>query len=155
MQCSRVIIDDPLCGQITVDHNPTSGAIFMEFERFESPDEVMPQYRVSLSTEHVAAWVESLLSQRGRRCRQCGSADGGKRLTVMLRLTGSDSNLVFYTHQGGNVILIRGGRVLKVVFGLHISVGEFLRRMKEEESDDTTITVAEGFASYVQGLMRP
>lgn len=155
MECTRAVISDPVNGQITVDHNPTSGVIFVEFERLETSDSVMPQYRISLSTEHVAAWAESLLTRRGRRCRQCGGVEEGKRLSAMLRLTGSDPDLVFYTHSGPNVILVRGGRVLKVPFEAQATMASFLARMKEEDCrpEHHQTCSAEGFVAYIQGLM--
>ena len=147
----RERFDDPLYGEVTIDHDPSSGAVFIEFERFESDDTIMPRYRVSLTTEHVAEWVEWLLTTRfGRRCKRCG--DGSKkRWQIMLKLTESDSALVYYTHSGPNVILIRNGCVYKVQLCLTFVMTDFNRSIKEDEVNPTT--VAKGFVDFVHGLM--
>ena len=155
MLCNRECLNNPTSGDITVDYNPSSGAIFIEFERFDSDDEViLPQYRVSLSTEHVAAWVESLLTNTyGRKCRRFEGDDANKkRLHAMLKLTQSDSNLVFCTYHGPHIILVRNGCVLKVVFGVHMPIANFFKQIKEE-CTTTSGSTAEAFVSYVQSLM--
>ena len=148
----RETFDDDLYGEVIIDHDPSSGAIFIEFERFESDDTIMPRYRVSLTTEHVLAWVEWLLTNRfGRRCKRCSGDGNKKRLQIMLKLTESDNALVYCMHSGPNVILIRNGCVYKVQMCLTFIMTEFSRSMKEEEVNTTT--VSKGFVDFVHSLM--
>jgi hypothetical protein len=148
MICQREVLHDAACGEITVDHNPSSGAIFIEFERFETDDAIMPRYRVSLTTEHVAAWLERLLTECGRRCKRIGSC---KRLPAMLKLTERDESLVYCTHAGPNVILVRNGRVLKVPFSLTASMADLYGVMREQRTEPGASV--QGFVEFVRSLM--
>jgi hypothetical protein len=151
----REVLDDPVFGEIKVDHDPLSGAIFIEFERFETDDGVViPLYRVSLTMEHVAAWIEGILTHRhGRRCKRIKWEDGSrKRLQVMLRLTEADSSLVYCTHHGPHVILIRDGRVLKVPFCLAYTTDDLLKAIKEREGSETPRSSFESFVEFVRKL---
>ena len=148
----RETFDDPLYGEVIIDHDPSSGSVFIEFERFESDDIIMPRYRVSLTTEHVAGWVEWLLTNRfGRRCKRCSGEGDKKRLRIMLKLTEADSALVYCMHSGPNVILIRSGCVYKVQLCLTFLMTDFNRAIKEEAANPAT--VAKGFVDFVHGLM--
>jgi len=148
----RETFDDPLYGEVIIDHDPSSGSVFIEFERFESDDIIMPRYRVSLTTEHVTGWVEWLLTNRfGRRCKRCSGEGNKKRLQIMLKLTEADCALVYCMHSGPNVILIRGGCVYKVQLCLTFLMTDFNRAIKEEEANP--VTVAKGFVDFVHGLM--
>jgi hypothetical protein len=155
----REVLQDPACGEITIDHDPSSGAIFIEFERFETNDAVViPLLRVSLTMEHVAAWIEGVLTQRcGRRCKRIGSwGDGSnKRLQAMLKLTQADASLVYCTHHGPKVILVRDGRVLKVPFCLTYTLGDLLGVIREEarHDDDVSHPCIRSFADFVRGLV--
>ena len=150
-------IQDPVCGEITIDHDPSSGAIFLQFERFETGDGVVvPLLRVSLTTEHVAAWIEDVLAKRcGRRCKRVGWEGGSrKRLQAMLRLTEADASLVYCTHQGPNVILVRDGRVLKVPFCLTYTMGDLLGVLREASgAEDVSRASIQGFAEFVRTLV--
>jgi hypothetical protein len=152
----REVLQDPLCGEITIDHDPSSGAVFMEFERFETNDGVViPLLRVSLTTEHVAAWIEGVLVRLcGRRCKRI-DWDGGrsKRLQAMLKLTKADGSLVYCTHHGPNVILVRDGRVLKVPFCLTYTMGDVLGVLKEEPRGDGSQPSVRSFAEFVRSLV--
>ena len=96
----RHTFDHPLHGEVVIEHNPSSGAITIEFERLESEDAIIPLYRVALTAEHVAAWVQWVLTHRyGRRCslhsHWCAETSqkrgGGGRLHAMLRQTERDA----------------------------------------------------------------
>jgi hypothetical protein len=104
---------------------------------------VIPLLRVSLTMEHVAAWIEGVLTQRcGRRCKRIGSwGDGSnKRLPAMLKLTQADASLVYCTHHGPKVILVRDGRVLKVPFCLTYTLGDLLGVIREEARHDDDVS---------------
>ena len=153
----REVLHDPACGEITIDHDPSGGAIFIEFERFETNDAVViPLLRVSLTMEHVAAWIEGVLAQRcGRRCTRVGWGDGSdKRLRAMLKLTEADASLVYCAHHGPNVILVRDGRVLKVPFCLTHTMGDLLGVVRESAPHiDSTQPCIRSFAEFVRGLV--
>ena len=153
----REVLHDPACGEITIDHDPSGGAIFIEFERFETNDAVViPLLRVSLTMEHVAAWIEGVLAQRcGRRCKRVGWGDGSdKRLRAMLKLTEADASLVYCAHHGPNVILIRNGRVLKVPLCLTYTMGDLMGVIKEEVGRDSpTRPSIQSFADFVRSLL--
>jgi len=151
----REVVNDPVCGEITIDHDPSSGAIFIEFERFETNDAiVIPLYRVSLTTEHVAAWIEGLLAREcGRRCKRIGWDGSHKRLQAMLKLTEADASLVYCAHQGPYVILIRGGRVLKVPFCLTYTKGDLFGVLKEARPAEDTRPSIQCFAEFVRSLV--
>jgi hypothetical protein len=151
----REVFDDPVCGEIKVDHDPSSGAIFIEFERFETDDGVViPLYRVSLTMEHVAAWIEGILTHGcGRRCKRIKWEDGSrKRLQVMLRLTEADASLVYCTHHGPHVILIRDGRVLKVPFCLAYTTDDLLEAIKEQGKSASPRQSFQSFIEFVRTL---
>ena len=152
----REVLHDPVCGEVTVDHDPSSGAIFVEFERFETDDEiVIPLYRVALTTEHVAAWIEGILAREcGRRCKRIKWEDGSqKRLQAMLRLTEADASLVYCAHHGPHVILVRGGRVLKVPFCLTYAMGDLLGVIKEGKGKgDASRPSFWSFVEFVRGV---
>ena len=154
----RSAIDHPLHGEVVIEYDTTSGAITVEFERLECEDAIMPNYRVALTSEHLAAWVRWVLTTRyGRRCNLlCWTEEmttGKKRgrLHALLRQTERDPGLAYCTASGSRVILIRGGRVLKVGLCLEGTMGEFGLCLKEEGGD--TLSVARVFADYVHGLM--
>ena len=146
---SRAVVTDDE-GSVTVDFDAPSGAIFVEFERFESEDAILLNYRVSLSTEHVLAWIESMLSTLGRRCRRMDGDGSKKRLSALLSLTARDPSLVFLSAHGAHIALVRDGRVLKTAFALE-SMGGFLSRLREPSHETTTTATA--FAAYIRGLM--
>ena len=149
----RAVFEDESSGSVVLNHDAQTGAIFLEFERLElDNDLVLPLCSVALSTEHVLAWVESVLGGLGRRCRRISFQEGGKRLQAMLRLTESDPHLVYTAYKGPNVILIRGGCVLKVPFAAE-SMNGFLRRIKEGPTAEQTATTGALLAKYAHGLM--
>jgi hypothetical protein len=138
---------------LSFSHDPASGAVTIDFERLETSEAVLPQFRLDLTTEHVAAWAGHVLRERwGRRSREITGRHDGRRFAMALRLTGADSNLVFYTHNGEGVIVLRRGRVLKVPFRLDESMGQFERRLGETGRDEALLAAAE-FAEYVAALM--
>ena len=147
---SRVTFCDDICGTVAVSHDPSTGIVLIEFERFELSDTILPEYRLTVSTEHVLAWIESLLSKQGVACRRMHTDERGKRLQAMLKLTCRDANLVFTCFQGANVILVRAGCVLKVPFALE-SMEQFSRRIKQDPTLQGT-TTAVSFVEYVRGL---
>jgi hypothetical protein len=153
----REVIHDPACGEITVDHDPSSGAIFIEFERFETNDGVViPLFRVSLTMEHVALWIEHILTHEcGRRCRRIGWDSGGrKRLQAILKHTEADASLVYCAHHGPHVILVRAGRVVKVPLCLTYTMGDLRGVIKEEVGrDPPTRPSIQSFAEFVRGLL--
>ena len=147
----RETFDGAAYGQAVVDHDPASGTVLVEFERLETSEAIMPQYRVSLTTEHVAAWVEQLLTTTfGRRCKRAGEGSR-KRLQIMLRLTERDSDLVYCIPSGSNVILVRGGCVLRLRLCLTHSMTEFAHQMREEAADPTA--AGKAFVDFVHGLL--
>ena len=148
----REVLHDPACGEITIDHDPSGGAIFIEFERFETNDAiVIPLYRVSLTMEHVAAWIERILAHEcGRRCKRIGWDGTNKRLQAMLKLTEADASLVYCAHHGPNVILIRNGRVLKVPLCLTYTMGDLMGVIKEENRETNASSQRPSFASFVE-----
>ena len=149
---NRAVVTSEDHGSVIVDHDPQSGAVFIEFERMESDDLILLNYRVTLSTEHVLAWVESILSSLGRTCRQMDKDRTKKRLNAMLNLTTNEPDVVYLSASGPNMILVRCGKVLKVQFALE-PMSSFLGKIKETENSDKTTTTAAHFAAYVQGLM--
>ena len=147
----RETFDSPAYGQAVVDYDPASGTVLVEFERLETNEAIMPQYRVSLTTEHVAAWVEQLLTTNfGRRCKRAGEGSR-KRLQIMLKLTEKDTGLVYCIPSGANVILVRGGCVLRVRLCLTYSMTEFAHHLREEATDPTA--AGKAFVDFVHGLL--
>ena len=144
-------------GPIIFDYDPSTGSIFMEFERLELDDTVLTNYRVTISTEHVLAWTESLLTNIGKRCKRIVNGEGStKRLRVMLKLTENDQSLIYTASHGAYMVLIRQGCVVKVPFVIE-SMDSFLIRLKETDHkgiprDETTASL---LAAYVHGLMTP
>lgn len=152
----REVVQDPVCGEITIDHDPSTGAMFIEFERFETNDAiVIPLYRVALTTEHLAAWIEGLLAREcGRRCKRIGWDSGSrKRLQAMLKLTEADPSLVYCTHRGPHVVLVRDGRVIKVPFCLTYTMGDLYGMLKEARSFAEGTPSIQCFAEFVRSLM--
>lgn len=150
---SRAVLHDATHGSVTVDHDPQSGAVFIEFERLESDDLILPNYRVALSTEHVLAWIESLLARIGRTCRRLDPGAGRRSLNRMLRLTEQERDTVYLSSHGAHVVMVRGGCVLKVPFALE-PMAEFLVRLKEEPGDAHDTTASE-IAAFVKSMMIP
>ena len=140
---------DPVCGEIAVTHS--GPAITIDFERLETGDAILPLFTVSLGTEHVAAWIASLLTDRGRTCTRCEY--NAHRLQLLLDLTRADPRLVYCIHRNGAIILVRDGRVLKTGFR-HTSMDDFLHSIREQGSSDRTPT-SEAFARFARGLIDP
>jgi len=156
---ARHTLEHPQHGEVVVEHDPSTGATTVEFERLESEDTIIPQYRMALTSEHTAAWVQWLLTHRyGRRCslhsRWCAEADRGRgRLRAMLRQTERDAGAAHCMPAGAHVVLIRGGRVLKVGLRLDVTMDEFGRLLKEEEATPADPRpAAMGFVDFVHGL---
>lgn len=145
--------DDPVYGEVLIDIDSSTGGINLEFERFEMDDAVIPNYRLSLTTEHVAGWVRWLLTNRfGRQCKLWDTASQCKRgRQAMLKLTEKNDALVYCAHSGPNVILIRSGCVYKVVLTPACSMTDFCRSIKEKENNP--LTAAKGFVDFVHDLM--
>ena len=142
-------------GSVTLSHDTDSGAVTVDFERLETADTVLPRFSLSLTTEHVAAWVGQLLRERwGRRSREITGRHDGQRFAAALRLTAADSGLVFYTHTSEGVVVLRGGRVLKVPFNVEEGMGQFEGRLGEMARDDRQdVSVAAEFAEFVAGMV--
>ena len=140
---------------VTLSHDTDTGAITVEFERLETADAVLPRFCLRLSTEHVAAWAGHVLRERwGRRCREITGRHDGPRFATALRLTASDSGLVFYTFNPEGVVVLRGGRVLKAPFRVEEGMGQFEGRLGEiarEDRQDASV-VAE-FVEFAEGMM--
>ncbi len=137
-----------------VQHDAESGAIAITFERFENEEDdvVLPNFRVTVSTsEHVLAWVESLL--RAKKCKRVEKTPNEKRLQSMLRNTQQDRELVYLCGAQHHVVVIRNGRVLKVPFASE-PLNRFLERLGESPTDDCTVTTNSEFATFVKGLMK-
>jgi hypothetical protein len=148
---SRAVVTDEQRGSVTVDYDSHTGTVFVEFERLESDDAILLNYRVTLSTEHVVAWIESMLQALGRTCRRMDKDRTKKRLNALLNLTAKEPNLVYLSFCGANIVVVRDGCVLKTGFALE-SMNRFLSRIRELGSEGDTASV---FANYVQGLMSP
>jgi hypothetical protein len=146
----RASFQDPVHGEVTVDHDPTTGAVCIEFERLELADVIMPQYRVVLTTEHVSAWVVHVLSTRGLRCKLAPEVGNPKRLRVMRRVTEKDPSLVYCMPSGAHVVVVRSGCVLKVPFRF-VPMTEFVRGLREQGSDPMPTAVA--FTNFIQCLL--
>ena len=144
---------DLVSGDVSIAYGPSSGTIEIEFERFESDDTIMPQYKVSVTMEHVAAWIQSVLTnQCGRRCKKAMVEK--RKLDIMRRLTEKDADLVYYTHTRSHVVIIRNGCVLKAELSLHPSVGDFFATViRESRCTDATTSVSQAFVAFVRGLM--
>ena len=139
----------------TLSHDSDTGAVMVNFERLETPDTVLPRFSVGLTMEHVAAWAGHVLRERwGRRSREITGRHDGQRFATALRLTAQDSNLVYYTHTAECIVVLRGGRVLKVPFRMEEGMGQFEGRMGELARDDRQdVSVAAEFVEYVGGLV--
>jgi hypothetical protein len=142
-------------GSVSFSHDPASGAVTIDFERLETSEAVLPQFRLDLTTEHVAAWAGHVLRERwGRRSREIRGRHDGPRFAMALRLTKADPNLVYFTHSSEGVIVLREGRVLKVPLRLDESMGQLERRLGETTGrDDEALPAAAEFARYVTALM--
>ena len=150
MECDA--FSDPEFGDVSVSHDPSSGNTVIEFERLESEDTIMPQYRVSVTTEHIAGWIESVLTNEcKRRCKR-GTTEK-RKLDTMLRVTAKDSDLVYCMHSGSNVIVIRNGCVLKIKLSLHSPMNEFYAQLIREPRCTNTTSVSRAFVTFVRGLM--
>jgi hypothetical protein len=146
-------VDDVTRGSATLSHDSDTGAVSIDFERLETSDAVLPQYHIDLTTEHVAAWVGHVLRERwNRRSREITGCHDGQRFAIALRLTEADSNLVYYTHSAGGVVVLRRGRVLKVPFRLDEGMGQFEGRLGEITGGRATSVAAE-FIEYVTVLL--
>ena len=146
--------DDSSRGSVSVSHDSDTGAVTVDFERFETNDAVLPQYQINLSTEHLAAWAGHILRERwGRRSREITGHHDGNRFAMALRLTEADSNLVYYTHNTEGVIVLRRGRVVKVPFRMDEGMGQFEGRLGELAREDRQdVSVAAEFVEYVVAL---
>ena len=141
-----------VCGVVKVEHR--SNTVEIEFERLEIGDLILPQYRTQISMEHILGWVESMLTERTRKCKRFANDQGsGKRLQAMLRLTERDPQLIFTSFSKSHLILVRDGRVLKVPFALE-PMETFMARLKEDGGDQTRCC-AEALANFVWELMVP
>jgi hypothetical protein len=145
----------PVHGSITFSHDTATGAITVEFERLETADAVLPRYSLGLSTEHVAAWAGHVLRERwGRRCKEITGRHDGRRFATALRLTQADSGLVYYTHNAEGVVVLRGGRVLKVPLRVEEGMGQFEGRLGEMAREDRQdVSVAAEFVEYVGAMV--
>ena len=142
-------------GSVSISHNTDTGTVDVEFERLETTDTVLPRFSLALSTEHVAAWAGYLLRERwGRRSKEITGHHDGKRFAAALRLTASDSSLVFYTHNREGVVVLWGGRVLKVPFRMEEGMGQFEGRLGEIAREDRQdVSVVAEFVEYVAGMV--
>ena len=142
-------------GSVSISHNTDTGTVDVEFERLETTDTVLPRFSLALSTEHVAAWAGHLLRERwGRRSKEITGHHDGKRFAAALRLTASDSSLIFYTHNREGVVVLRGGRVLKVPFRMEEGMGQFEGRLGEIAREDRQdVSVVAEFVEYVAGMV--
>ena len=142
-------------GGVCLSHDTDTGSITVDFERLETSDAVLPQYHLSLTTEHVAAWAGHVLRERwGRRCREITGRHDGQRFAMALRLTEADSNLVYYTHNAEGVVVLRRGRVLKAPFRMEEGMGQFEGRLGELAREDRQdVSAAAEFVEYVTVLM--
>ncbi len=140
---------------VTLTHDTTTGAVTVDFERLETSDAVLPRFSVGLTTEHVAAWAGHVLRERwGRRSKEITGRHDGQRFAIALRLTAADSGLVYYTHNAEGVVVLRGGRVLKVPFRLDEGMGQFEGRLGEIAREDRQdALVAAEFVEFVGGMM--
>jgi hypothetical protein len=145
----------PVHGSITLSHDTSTGAITVEFERLETADAVLPRYSLDLSTEHVAAWAGHVLRERwGRRSREITGHHDSRRFAMALRLTRADSGLVYYTHNADGVVVLRGGRVLKVPLRVEEGMGQFEGRLGEMAREDRQdVSVAAEFVEYVGAMV--
>jgi len=136
-----------------LEYDAASGLITITFERFENEDDVvLPDFRVAVSTsEHVLAWVESLLSPR--RCKRIATALSEKKLKATLRATQQDRELVYLRGAKQHIALIRDGRVRKVQFTQE-NLNRFMERLGETPKTDTNATTNTEFIAFVRGLMR-
>jgi hypothetical protein len=140
---------------ITLAHDTDTGSITVDFELLETGDAVMPRYSVGLTTEHAAAWAGQVLRERwGRRSKEITGRHDGQRFAVALRLTAADSGLVYYTHNAEGIVVLRGGRVLKVPFRMEEGMGQFEGRMGEIAREDRQdVSVADEFVGFVERMM--
>jgi hypothetical protein len=154
MPCHSATVVQP-DGSVCLTHDTDTGSIAVDFERFETSDMVLPQFRLPLTTEHVAAWAGHVLRERwGRRCKEIKGHHDGQRFAIALRLTGVDSNLVYYTHNAEGVIVLRRGRVLKAPFRMDEGMGQFEGRLGELAREDRQdVSAVSEFVHYVTVLM--
>ena len=147
--------DDESGGSVTLTHDTDTGEVAVDFERLETDDTVLPRYSLGLTTEHVAAWVGHLLRERwGRRAREIKGHYDGRRFALALQLTAADSSLVYYTHNAEGVVVLRGGRVLKVPFRLEEGMGQFEGRLGEIAREDRQdVSVVAEFVEFVVVMM--
>lgn len=147
--------DDEGGGSVTLTHDTDTGAVTVNFERLETNDAVLPRYGLGLTTEHVAAWAGHILRERwGRRAREIKGHYDGRRFALAQRLTAEDSSLVYYTHNSEGVVVLRGGRVLKVPLRMEEGMGQFEGRLGEIAREDRQdVSVAAEFVEYVVVMM--
>ena len=142
-------------GAVSVSHDSDTGAVTIDFERLETNDVVLPQYQITLTTEHLAAWAGHVLRERwGRRSKEITGRHDGNRFAMALRLTEADSNLIYYTHNAEGVVVLRRGRVIKVPFRMEEGMGQFEGRLGELAREDRQdVSVAAEFVQYVVVLV--
>jgi hypothetical protein len=142
-------------GSVTLMHDTETGEVMVNFERLETNDTVLPRYGLDLTTEHVAAWAGHVLRERwGRRAREIKGRCDGRRFALAQQLTSMDSSLIYYTHNAEGVIVLRGGRVLKVPFRMEEGMGQFEGRLGELAREDRQdVSVAAEFVEYVVVMM--
>lgn len=152
---SVTVVSTPAFGQVSLTHDRGTGAIAIDFERLDSEDAVMPRFRLDITTQHAAAWVGKLLRERwGRRCKEIRGRHDGRRFALALRLTAQDSGLVYYTHTAEGLIILRGGRVLKVPLRMDEGMGSFEGRLGEMAMEARqSAVVGEELADFVAGLV--
>lgn len=170
---TAVAFHHPLHGEVSVEHDPRSGEMSVVFERLEiEGDIIMPNYCLRLTASHAAEWVRRMLTTLyGRRCHEppqwteeegLGPKKKGQRLQALLRETERDAGLAYCMASGQHVVLIRGGRVLKVALSRLLdastTLDEFARSLLKEDGKrqgggqpDTAATLA--FVDFVHELM--
>jgi hypothetical protein len=147
--------DDGMRGCVLLSHDTGTGEVAVDFEQLETADAVLPRYRLALTTEHVAAWAGCILREQwGRRSKEITGLHDGPRFAMAVRLTASDSNLVYFTHNAEGVVVLRRGRVLKVPFRMGEGMGQFEGRLGEISRDGRQdAAVADEFVAYVATLL--
>jgi hypothetical protein len=70
----------------------------------------------------------------------------------MLRLTEADASLVYCTHHGPHVILIRDGRVLKVPFCFAYTADDLMEAIKEQTKGASPRPSFQSFIEFVRAL---
>jgi len=152
---TTTILSDTSYGNVSLSHDTATGAIAVDFERLDTSDAVLLRYRLDLTTEHAAAWAGHVLRERwGRRCREITGLHDSSRFALATRLTAADSNLVYFTHNAEGVVVLRGGRVLKVPLRVGEGMGQFEGRLGELAREDRQdVSVAAEFVEYVATMV--